>query len=144
MTPEERFWAKVKKTDTCWLWTAYRSRGGYGQFRLNGKTVKAHRFAYELLIGPISEDLTLDHLCRVRSCVYPAHLEPVTRGENVLRGEGRSAIHFRQTHCLRGHPFEDQNIYRPPERPGWRECRECKRGRGKDYRARQANLPCVT
>ena len=77
-TPEERFWAKVDKTDDCWLWTANRTNAGYGHFWLDRRMVLAHRFAYELLIGPIPDGLTLDHLCRVRACVNPAHLEAVT------------------------------------------------------------------
>jgi hypothetical protein len=81
-----RFWAKVEKTDGCWFWRARIIATGYGSFSLDGRKVMAHRFAYELLVGPIPEDLELDHLCRVRHCVNPAHLEPVTHRENILRG----------------------------------------------------------
>ncbi len=85
---EQRFWAKVSKTDECWLWTGSKN-DGYGKFRpvANQRPVLAHRYAYELLVGPIPRDLTLDHLCRVHSCVNPEHLEPVTRRENILRGK---------------------------------------------------------
>ena len=129
LTTEERFWAKVDKTETCWVWTAYRNPNGYGKFRLggHGKKVLAHRYAYELLVRPIPEGLTLDHLCRVRSCVNPSHLEPVTRGENVLRGEGLAAIHARQTHCAHGHAFDEANTYHEPMYPRVRCCRTCHR-----------------
>lgn len=124
-TTEERFWAFVNKTDTCWLWTGARERGGYGRFALtHHKGVLAHRFAYELLIGPIPEELDLDHVhprCTHKHCVNPAHLEPVTRGENNRR---RSAV---QTHCKRGHKFTPENTYRAPGSPIIRRCRECQR-----------------
>lgn len=81
-----RFWSKVdKRPGGCWLWTGTMLRSGYGQFRLGLGHVRAHRFAYELLVGPIPEGLTLDHLCRVTACVNPLHLEPVTLSENVKR-----------------------------------------------------------
>ena len=84
---QDRFWAKVERTDRCWLWTAGLDAYGYGQFYLAGGTmVKAHRFAWELELGPIPRGLTLDHLCRVRHCCRPSHLEPVTSRENVQRG----------------------------------------------------------
>jgi hypothetical protein len=132
---EERFWAKVQKTETCWLWTAS-TRKGYGQFRLTPQTrVSAHRFAYELLVGPVPTGLTLDHLrdhCRSKACVKvvaddagPAHLEPVTSRENTLRGDGPAARHARQETCIRDHPLTPENIYRPPSRPHVRQCRRC-------------------
>lgn len=79
---EARFWAKVEKTDTCWLWTAY-ATDEYGQFHYQGKTVKAYRFAYELVVGPIPKSRELDHrpTCPKR-CVNPAHLRPVIRKHN--------------------------------------------------------------
>lgn len=126
-SPAERFWSKVNKTETCWLWTACKMVGGYGQFRLERAMVLAHRFAYELLVGPIPKELELDHLCRVRHCVNPSHLEPVTRQINVLRGEAPPARQFRQTHCKRGHLFDEENTYRQPSSPRKRTCRECRR-----------------
>jgi len=83
--PEQRFWALVDKTETCWLWTGTQVRGGYGQFWLDGHKL-AHCYAYETTVGPIPEGLQLDHLCRVTRCVRPSHLEPVTASENVRRG----------------------------------------------------------
>jgi hypothetical protein len=98
-TPEQRFWTMVSKTETCWLWTGGLSRG-YAMFWLDGKNVKAHRFAYELLVGPIPEGLVLDHVvargCKWRHCVNPAHLEPVTERVNILRGDSPLAASWRQ------------------------------------------------
>jgi hypothetical protein len=87
--PEQRFWQFVTKdaADVCWEWHGERIRNGYGRLWISTtQRMLAHRFAYELLIGPIPEGLDLDHLCRNRSCVNPAHLEPVTNRENVIRG----------------------------------------------------------
>jgi hypothetical protein len=114
----ERFWAKVDKTDTCWLWTAAKSPAGYGYFRVGGRAgqyVIAHRYAYTATTGQIPEGLVLDHLCRVRQCVNPAHLEPVTQAENNRRA--------RLTHCRRGHPYEGANVLLKSD--GRRECKSC-------------------
>jgi hypothetical protein len=125
-----RFWPKVQKGEGCWEWAASRSREGYGRFFLgrdeNGKhNALAHRFAYEVLVGPIPEGLQLDHLCRNPPCVNPAHLEPVTSRENSLRGEGLVGQRARQTHCLRGHPLSGSNVLIRNCRPGSRVCRAC-------------------
>jgi hypothetical protein len=85
-TTEERFWEKVNKTETCWLWTAAKTWDGYGRFKLNKTHVLSHRFAYELLKEKIPNGLQLDHLCKVRDCLNPDHLEPVTSQENTKRG----------------------------------------------------------
>jgi hypothetical protein len=84
-TPEQRFWAKVEKTDNCWLWTASINRGtGYGQFaRRHGDMVDAHRYSYELAHRPVPDGYDVHHTCHVRDCVNPAHLEAVTRSENL-------------------------------------------------------------
>ena len=82
----ERFFNKVNKTDTCWLWTSAKNIDGYGIFRINGKNILSHRLSYELYIGKIPEGLQIDHLCRVRDCVNPDHLDPVTQAENIRRG----------------------------------------------------------
>lgn len=120
----ERFWAKVDKAGECWEWVAAKFPPGYGQFAVGPpwRRVMAHRWAYEDQIGPIPEGLQLDHLCRNRSCVNPAHLEPVTQRENILRGESMSAVHARQTHCIHGHEFTPENTY--PTKTG-RRCRAC-------------------
>lgn len=127
MTPTrtERFWKKVAKgSDTeCWPWLAAHNSEGYGAFWDGTRSVQAHRFAYADLTGPIPDGLTLDHLCRNRECVNPAHLEPVTNRENILRGEGPTAQHARQTHCIRGHELSGANLGR--WRDTGRSCREC-------------------
>lgn len=83
--------------------------------------VPAYRFAYEFLVGPIPDGLELDHLCRVRLCVNPAHLEPVTHAENNKRAG------VAKTHCKWGHPYNEANTYRRRDRPGNRQCRVCAR-----------------
>lgn len=127
LPPEERFWPKVTFTDSCWLWNGARTDREYGLFRLvrPKRMIGAHRFAYEQFNGPIPSELTIDHLCRVRYCVNPAHLEVVTRGENVLRGTGLSAVNARKTHCKRGHAFDEVNTAYSPT--GARICRACNR-----------------
>ena len=138
LTIEERFWAKVEKTETCWLWTGLLDRYGYGRLWLDGKMAKAHRYAYELLVGQIPNGLTLDHLCRVRNCVNPADLEPVTGRENTLRGEGVAATHARRTHCPRGHLFDEANTYLRPS--SGRRCRACQRNSQRAHRAVRLSL----
>ena len=120
----------------CWLWTAA-TTNGYGVVQINGKLQRAHRVVYEALIGKIPEGLEIDHLCRNRSCVNPAHMEPVTGRENIARGESKSAIHSRQTHCKAGHEFTPENTYlRKRGHKTERFCRECCRAR--DRRRRPA------
>lgn len=133
LTERERFWAKVNKTETCWLWTATNDGHGYGAFNTASRRspVKAHRFAYEDLVGPIPEGMQLDHLCRTPLCVNPAHLEPVTHAENMRRGNGWSGTKFRQTHCVHGHPFDEENTYVWSDGRGHtrRYCRTCAKRR---------------
>lgn len=124
---EERFWRYVDKTDGCWLWVGMTARNGYGKIRSGGHAgplLLAHRVAYELEHGPIPEGLHIDHLCRVRHCVNPAHLEPVTCRVNIIRGEGFAAKNYVKTHCKHGHPFDLFNTYWT--RDGKRMCRACK------------------
>jgi excisionase family DNA binding protein len=127
-TIEQRFLAKVDKTDTCWLWTGA-LRNGYGRIRGRGRgspNIPVHRFAYELLVGPIPDGLVIDHLCRVRNCVNPAHLEPVTSRVNGLRSvpfNWESA----KTHCAQGHAYDEANTRWNAR--GGRGCRACDRAR---------------
>ena len=126
-TLPERFWEKVAPAgpDECWLWTASLNDGGYGQFALDGRPHRAHRIAYELMIGPIPDGLHIDHLCRVRRCVNPYHLDPVTNEVNTARGLLRKSPPKAKPECRNGHPFTDDNVRVDPE--GWRRCRTCER-----------------
>jgi hypothetical protein len=103
-----KFWQRINRTDSCWLWTGPLSRDGYGVTHAR-KAGRAHRLSWMLHRGPIPPGLQLDHLCRVRHCVNPDHLELVTSRENTLRGDSPAARRARQTHCQRGHLFDDAN-----------------------------------
>jgi len=122
-----RFWEKVDLAAAggCWEWTGGISDNGYGRFRAGGNKGYAHRFAWELLRGPIPGGLTIDHLCRNRRCVNPDHLEPVDCRTNLLRGVGPSAVNATKTRCVNGHPFDQRNTY--VWKDGSRYCRECRR-----------------
>lgn len=132
VTLGHRFWSKVDRSggeDACWIWTAHRDGRGYGRF----ESTAAHRVAYRISIGPIPQGLTIDHLCRNKGCVNPAHLEPVTNAENQRRAAEA------QTHCKYGHEFTPENTYRNPSRPNVRHCRACSTTRGTEgYRRRNA------
>lgn len=128
----ELFWAKVNKTGECWLWTGAIQSGGYGELAGAGhRPLLAHRVSYELLVGEIPPGLQVDHLCRVRACVNPEHLEPVTCKENIRRGRN---AHREKTHCPQGHPYEAANLI---SRVGTRRCRTCQNQHNRDYRARR-------
>lgn len=90
----------------CVPWTRAIGADGYGRQWDGRQMALAHRLVYEREVGPIPEGLQIDHLCRNRACVNPAHLEPVTQRVNILRGESVSAQHARRTHCLHGHPLD--------------------------------------
>ena len=130
----DRFWIKVDKTPEtgCWHWTSTITTEGYGQFWFNRRPRLAHRFAYEMMVGPIPEGLVIDHLCRVRHCVNPSHMEPVTPAENNARGLSLSAANARKTHCKHGHPFTVDNTRFTPA--GDRECLTCRRRIDRDRR----------
>lgn len=121
--PLDRFVEKIapESAEACWPWLgAVFSGTGYGAFNLTGSAMTtAHRAAYELLVGVIPDGMHLDHLCRNRTCVNPAHLEPVTLGENNRRAGAAVAA------CRNGHPYTPDNTYRTPR--GYRRCRECNR-----------------
>lgn len=134
----ERFWAKVRieDPDGCWLWIGAKSSTGYGVFRAGGRDVRAHRYAYETLVGPIAPSLTLDHLCRIPACVNPSHLEPVSSRENTLRGETVTAANAEKTHCDSGHELVGENLYVTPD--GRRQCRACRAEAHRRARDRKA------
>lgn len=124
----ERFRAKytVCPTTGCWNWTASCTSNGYGQFHINSgakRNVGAHRWAYETLVGCVPDGLQLDHLCRNRRCVNPAHLEPVTPQVNTLRGATLPARNARKTHCPQGH------MYGAPGPDNRRRCPECNKAK---------------
>jgi hypothetical protein len=107
----------------CHIWTGYLDRQGYGHIGTGAKTFATHRLAYEFAKGPIPDGLTIDHLCRVRACCNPDHLEAVTTRVNVLRGTGITAVNARKTHCRNGHEFDDKNTYIWTD--GHRRCLAC-------------------
>lgn len=126
------FWAKVETPasgNACWNWMAAKQNSGHavffpGTYSGTRKTVRAYRFAYQMLRGPIPDGLVLDHLCRNPGCVNPWHLEIVTSRTNILRGTGASARNAVKTHCVNGHPLDGYNLRMLPG--GWRGCRRCR------------------
>lgn len=137
----DRFWAKVNKTETCWLWTGGAISSNhlrYGAFYVKKDRILAHRFSYESCVGPIPAGLTIDHVkargCASTLCVNPAHLEAVTLVVNVMRGAGMGAIHAAQTHCHRGHPLSGENL-RMELGGKARRCLACRRLRYERHRA---------
>jgi hypothetical protein len=139
-----RFWALVDRSgeSSCWPWRGAIT-AGYGMF----SPFRAHRVAYTLLCGPIPAGLMLDHLCRNRACVNPAHLRPCTNRENVLAAgsESRTAINAAKTACPLGHPYDSVNTYNPaannPARQPDRRCRACDRLRRQSERAAKRANP---
>lgn len=137
LNTEEKFWSKVKKTKSCWLWTGTKTHNGYGQFysKINGNLFyRSHRFSFWLHRGFLDKKLTIDHLCRKRLCVNPSHLEQVSNRTNVLRGNGIPAKNYRKKNCKWGHPFSAPNLYMDQ---GFRRCRTCSRRKAKDRRFKQ-------
>ena len=121
----------------CWLWTGRLSPGGYAVFSVVRGTHRAHRIVWEELVGPLPKGLTLDHLCRVRHCVNPDHLEVVDIRTNTLRSPiSPAAINSRKTHCKYGHPFSGDNLRITPE--GYRACMECKRRASREWQRAKA------
>lgn len=139
-----RFWFKVSLASPaeCWLWRGTTTHG-YGRLHVNGRARNAHRVSYELAGHSIPDGLTLDHLCRNRACVNPAHLEPVPNAVNVLRGMSFSAVNARKAACVNGHAFDEQNT-RPLRYRSGRACRACTRLRDRRRHAGRAQGGAVT
>jgi hypothetical protein len=122
----------VHRVDECWIYPGYCNKvTGYGNATYEGRRIEAHRATYEMLIGPVPGGLELDHLCRVRACCNPLHVEPVTHRVNLLRGESPSAHQAKQTHCLHGHELAGDNLWR--DKRGRRYCIACRNHRSREY-----------
>jgi hypothetical protein len=123
----------------CLIFTGCKSSVGYGVVYTGSRQHGVHRVTYEHFVGPITEGLQIDHLCRQRDCCEPTHLEPVTRRENLVRGDGFAGVNARKTHCANGHALSDENVWLRLRENGGRErhCRICNRER---QRARKLRL----
>lgn len=134
----ERFWAKVGPVapDDCWPWTAYCQPKGYGLLKVDGVMRLAHRISYLINLGPIPEGLQLDHLCRNKRCVNPAHLEAVTGRQNVLRGLAAVPA----VACRHGHRYTTENTY---VANGRQHCRACQRAASLAYSRRSGRFKGV-
>lgn len=121
----------------CIVWIGAKTEAGYGLITSKRKNYYIHRLMWEFNNGPIRNGLVIDHLCRNRACGNPYHMRLCTRGENVLAGISGSAINARKTHCIRGHPFDDDNTLLLTRRNGERVCKTCVtiRSRGKQWLA---------
>ena len=138
--PENRY---VVTETGCWEWTGGRTYHGYARVYPDGRSkpsISAHVWFYERLVGKVPPGMELDHLCRNRICVNPAHMEVVTHKVNTLRGNNPCAINARATVCSRGHEFADHTYIEP--KTGYRYCRVCMTIRQREYRARKKAKPC--
>jgi hypothetical protein len=141
-TPEERFQQKhiVLLATRCWQWIGPLFERGYGQFYVDGRNWRAHKWSYEHLVGPVPEGLQLDHFlfpdrCIGPSCVNPEHLRPVTALENTLRGDTITSLNRAKTHCVHGHEFTPENTrWGPGPR---RYCRKCECAKQVRFKARK-------
>lgn len=135
-----RFWSKVEVRGEaeCWPFKGTVLRNGYGQFTVQGKAYEAHRFSYEISVGPIPKGLTIDHVkargCTLHNCVNPSHLEPVTIQENLRRSDCVSAVNSRKVACPKCGAD-----YTGIDSRGDRFCRPCKAAWTRAYKKRRAS-----
>lgn len=136
--PAQRFWNFVlpEPNSGCWLWTGALGRDGYARINILGKSAQAHIWSYRHFVGEVLEGLELDHVCRVRCCVNPGHLESVTHFENMRR----SPLHgMHRTYCAQGHEYTKENTYQSKQR----HCRTCGQAASRRYKAmKRAKLSC--
>jgi len=125
----DRFWNKVDKTDSCWLWTGAKSSSGYGHLNINKKTIKAHRFSYEMHFGKFDLNKIILHSCDNPLCVNPAHLSLGTKKDNGADMASKNrAYNQKKTHCPKGHEYTEENTYvfiSPSTNKSRRQCRQC-------------------
>ena len=136
-----KFWQQVdiNFSSGCWIWTGVHFDSGYARYRNKSlsSSERAHRVVYETLVGPIPNGLVLDHLCEIKDCVNPMHVEPVTDSENLHRsGITNNSINRAKTHCIKGHEFTRENtiIARNGTK---RVCRTCQLAAMAAYRERK-------
>ena len=130
------FWQRLDRSggrDACWLWTGPRMWNGYGKASFGNRTQNAHRVAWMILHGELSvRGLHIDHVCRVKLCCNPRHLDPVTCKENLRRSPWRIA-QMAKTHCPRGHPYSGSNLRLYLS---GRQCATCRTQHTRERRAR--------
>jgi len=140
-TPSMRFYERVEMIPEagCWIWLGSYSGSGYGAFSLTigpyKSLTEAHRASYWMFKGPIPKGMHIDHLCKVKQCVNPYHLDCVTPRENIMRSCSPSAINVAKTHCIVGHPFSKENTYWHKNKRG---CRICRKNQWEDFKSRSA------
>lgn len=121
-----RFWSRVQLVDTgCWLWTGSFMSDGYPKFNVRRRAIRAHRWAYEAMRGPVPSGLVLDHLCHTPACVNPAHLEAVTVAVNNDRSLSGPHVAKRSTACANGHLWTEANTRSRVDMPNTKVCRIC-------------------
>lgn len=137
-----RFWRYVELSLGCWIWRGTKSWNGYGAILPSGAKVKvyAHRLAYEMFIGKVPDGYELHHLCGIKACVKPDHLELVTRKQHAQHTHDRAYGGWQRikTHCSKGHPFTGDNLKIRHDKDGThRRCRECINQAQREYQARR-------